>query len=519
MVRKFFAALLMALMFASCAWASYYDEGHQGLSESDAYIIDAYEDLYTLTLRVNSGNEPAGRYYRLTNNITINADSWSPIGGDSSSTFFTGHFNGDGNTITTTRVIFGIVNTTGTAVTNLHVNGDINLIGHFYGSAYALSDSTAFISEGGIAAFLLSGTIEYCDFEGTITKEETLDHATAGGIVGYMKDGTIKNCTVNGKITAGISGNKINYFGYAGGIVGYMKGGKIQDCTVNSGSEIKAYSQGSEGTESCESYAGGIVGYANGESVSITGNKTTATINSKQYAGGIMGFMSGGTLQDNKVLTGTQINANYTAGGITGQFGGTGYCQSNDIAMDSLIYVVNQAAGGIVGSLASGTVRYNKADTQVSGSAKYNGKIIGEITGLNYSIYDNTYGASNTTEYLIGYDKKTSGPSNNNNKEEGEQESEPNSGDDANNNTNNNNNSNENTNENNNINNNANNNENSNSNDNTTNVNVNVEVNKENEESGGLIGTVAKAATGGGGGCNAGFSLGIFAALLILRRK
>ena len=523
MTRKIFASLLAALMLTSCAWGGYYDEGHQGLSEGDAYVIDSYEDLYNLQLRVNSGNEPTGRHYRLTNNITINADSWSPIGGASSSSFFTGHFNGDGNIITTTRVIFGVVNSSGTAVTNLHVNGDINVIGHFYGSAYALSDSNAFISEGGVAAFLLSGTIEDCDFEGTITKEETLDHATAGGIVGYMKNGTIKNCTVNGKITAGISGTKTDYFGYAGGIVGCMKGGTIQDCTVFSGSEIKAYSQGAEGTTSCESYAGGVVGYANG-SIAVKNNKVSAVVNSKQYAGGITGYASGGTLQDNKVLTGTQINANYSGGGITGHFGGTGYCQSNDIAMDSLVYVVSQAAGGIVGRLASGTVRYNNIVTQIDGGAKYKGKLIGEITGLNYSVYGNTYNqGSNGAEYLIGYDKKTSGPSNTNPETQESNQDQDNSNENSNTNNNDNTNTNNNTNTNENVNNVENkvnvetDNTNENKNDVNIKINNNVNTGGDNDKNGGLLGTVAGAATGGG--CNSGFSLLIFAGVMLCRSK
>ena len=594
MARKFFASLLVALLFTSGAWAYYYEDGHEG-TEDDPYIIDEYNDLYQLWYRANDRREPEGKYYKLTRDISISGN-WLSIGIVSSyGAPFTGHFDGDGNTITITAggSLFGAISADGVAVTNLRVSGDINSF--YYKSSSSVSDtSDNFYTGGGIAAFLISGTIEYCDFQGIVSNDsDTMWNQTAGGIVGYMKDGTIKNCTVNGKFLSATYTTSSNYVPNSGGIVGCMTGGTIQDCTVTSKSEIRAY------TRMTESHAGGIVGYANSASASIKNNKISAIINSKQYAGGISGFMSGGgTLENNKVLTGTEISADYTAGGITGYFG-VGYCQSNDITMDSLVYVVNQAAGGIVGRLASGTVRYNKADTQVSGSAKYNGKIIGEITGLNYSVYGNTYGNSNTPGYLIGYDKKTSGPSNNNtdgssgndesdsgnnndnltptptpnNNEEQDNDNtdsnltptpntndnsdtdmDTNTNDNTNTNTNDNKNDNvsdnDNSNENNNSNDNANENnnknetsvdvenKNTNDSDNTTNVNVKVEINNEanqvqeniqenndvdvdvdEEKKGGLLSSVAEAATGGGGGCNAGFSLGIFAVWLILRRR
>ena len=74
---------LFALVVAATAFlvtpppgfADYWNEGKDGDSETSAYVIDSREDLLSLRNRVNSGNEPAGKFYRQTKDITISTSN------------------------------------------------------------------------------------------------------------------------------------------------------------------------------------------------------------------------------------------------------------------------------------------------------------------------------------------------------------------------------------------------------------------------------------------------------------
>ncbi|MBQ6909254.1 MAG: hypothetical protein IJQ29_03995, partial [Synergistaceae bacterium] len=69
-----FILLLCAFVFAAAdgALAAYYDE-YTGDSETDAYIISSKEDLILMRDRVNNGNDPAGKYYKLAADIDLSS--------------------------------------------------------------------------------------------------------------------------------------------------------------------------------------------------------------------------------------------------------------------------------------------------------------------------------------------------------------------------------------------------------------------------------------------------------------
>lgn len=119
MARKLtgvFVVYMFLMSWASCSLAAYYDEGRDGYNEYDAYIIDSPEDLKELADRVNNGTEPSGRYYTLHSSLDFtNYPDWNPIGSNGNS--FTGHFNGNYNTIN--------LNITGRAVKNSALFGEI----------------------------------------------------------------------------------------------------------------------------------------------------------------------------------------------------------------------------------------------------------------------------------------------------------------------------------------------------------------------------------------------------------
>ena len=125
-------SFLIILCIVPCALADYYDEGNDGFSEANAYIIDSVGDLVTLRNRVNAGEEPENAYYKLNfANKTVNLaeyTAWEPIGTGNS---FKGHFDGNGHTVIMnitgrggdTASLFGTIETSeGYAVKNLTVD-------------------------------------------------------------------------------------------------------------------------------------------------------------------------------------------------------------------------------------------------------------------------------------------------------------------------------------------------------------------------------------------------------------
>ena len=74
-------------------------------TEADPYIIESTENLQQLIQYVNR-DDYAGKYFRLTKDILINSDKWSPIGGHNNETgvdgkffYFKGHLDGDGHIV------------------------------------------------------------------------------------------------------------------------------------------------------------------------------------------------------------------------------------------------------------------------------------------------------------------------------------------------------------------------------------------------------------------------------------
>lgn len=167
--------------------------------DESAYIIDSLSDLAELRNRVNNGTESKGSYYKLSlpsKQISlVNYSSWEPIRTDRNP--FTGNFNGNTHTILikTDRFgddpvyggknasLFGTIKTTDDyAIKDLKVSGTI----------------TRSHLAGGIALKLLSGSIEWCSFTGTVTlpafEAENDSIASSGGIVGYVYGGSVMNC-------------------------------------------------------------------------------------------------------------------------------------------------------------------------------------------------------------------------------------------------------------------------------------------------------------------------------------
>ena len=242
--------------------AIYYGAG----TESDPYRIYYDYQMHDLAQRVNGGNNFAGTYFLLMNDISA-LGNWTPIGNNNGESYyseteeavsrrFAGVFDGGGHTLegytvakeTATGVdtyagLFGYIAAGGT-VKNLNVE-NVAVDGYSERS----SGSKGGGHYGAIAG-ISSGILSDCHvLSGTVQGEALLD-THIGGVVGYifLTGSVVKNCT-NAASVSGIAGRCVSH----GGIVGSVNNGVLYGCS-NSG----AVDGTNNGTGS---YSNGVKGY------------------------------------------------------------------------------------------------------------------------------------------------------------------------------------------------------------------------------------------------------------------
>lgn len=278
-MRRYIALLLAVMLLgitASGAFAVVYGRGgyeSEGYSEATAWEIDSAEVLARLRDDVNANKLQYAFYVKLTKDIDLTGyQRWTPIGGTAQSYFeeprytryFRGHFDGNGHTITVNiseletdsirlhHGLFGIV--LGGSIKNLNVAGNIEVF---------MRASSAPILVGGIASYLVEGSIENCRFNGNIKAENQDGNLAvgtmAGGIVaraGYsFYIFSIKNCKVGSCSDTVITASDalaVKHT-YAGGIAAYLDDNTYQSkSSTVSGNYIRAETNGQ--------YSGGICG-------------------------------------------------------------------------------------------------------------------------------------------------------------------------------------------------------------------------------------------------------------------
>ena len=303
---------------------------------ADPYEIQNVEDLKKLAEKVN-GDETAnsgvtyeGKHFKLTADIDLNNEPWTPIG--KSGLPFRGTFDGDGYKITNLKItggsyagLFGYVGYAKGAdanavavIQNCNVTGEVNGYNHTGGIVGYASNNTHILNcsfqgnvegngenRGGIVGDTsIDCEVSGCYVTGTVTggsavggiagwgagtiencyalADVTARTAIAGGIAGYYcSNFTIENCYYSGRVSASWS---------AGGIAGTALGGTIQNC-VSLAESVTG------------SNANRIAGYKNGETLTANyawnGTKVNnATVPAKN-AGGVNGAdltYAGGTL-------------------------------------------------------------------------------------------------------------------------------------------------------------------------------------------------------------------------------
>lgn len=282
-------------------------------TEESPYLIPDAQTLKTFRDYVNEGNNFAGKYVKLTADINLNNETWTPIGNYGNYNYdlhFDGSFDGGGYAISNLKVtskysnqgLFGCLK--GGTIKNLSVFGSV----YGYGGV------------GGIAGRNEGGSITDCSFSGSVTCSNA---SLAGGITGDNY-GTIMNCRSEGQVT--LSGSLASD---AGGIAGKNEG-NISGC--ENGAAVKGV----------YTNIGGIAG-ENGGIISDCTNRGTVNAGG-QYSGGITGMN-----RENSAIAGCtnigQVDGKDNAGGIAGRNSGSVEGSSNCGA----VTVIRENAGGIVG--------------------------------------------------------------------------------------------------------------------------------------------------------------------------
>ena len=221
-------------------------EGFYGKGTAEnPYEIRNAEDLKLLAKKIN-GNETANsgvtykdKHFKLTANIDLKKEEWTPIGtvinNGKDAKPFKGTFDGDGYKITNLKVtgnsnnagLFGY--TQDATIKNCNVTGEVKgfndvggIVGNADGKTQILScsfrgDVTGEDSYIGGIAGSARGTIKNCYALADVTARIEI----AGGIAGYAYHVTIENCYYSGNVPAGNS---------AGGIAGFVSGSTIKNC-------------------------------------------------------------------------------------------------------------------------------------------------------------------------------------------------------------------------------------------------------------------------------------------------
>ena len=265
-----------------------------GTAESP-YLIEDVDDLKLLAQKVNGGEAYAGKHFKLTADIDLEKEPWTPIGKLQGEEVrpFQGTFDGGGHQITKLKItggsyagLFGY--TKGADANAVAVIQNCNVTGEVNGSNY----SGGIVGNAGINTKILN-----CSFQGDVKGGGTC----VGGIVGDTSSGCeVSGCFVTGKVeglqrVGGIAGNGV---------------GKIKNCYALANVTATGVN------------AGGIAGYAYG--VTIENCYYSGEVSAK-WAGGIAGYVSksisGSTEIKNCVSLAESVtgsNANRIAGGIFG---------------------------------------------------------------------------------------------------------------------------------------------------------------------------------------------------------
>lgn len=278
-MKKFLVLALSCIIILETAYTAsaiiYGTAGYEseGYNEAHAWEIDSAATLAKVRDDINryGSTIPYGSYFKVTRDIDLTGyRDWSPININRMQNFT---FDGGNHNIAVSIIrtgatyagLFGFVET-GT-IKNLKVSGTIQIIG-MLSSVDAFIYRNVTVYAGGIAAYLKGGTVDRCNFDGSIYAIGNEGRAYAGGITAYAGEYpvSITNCRVGGTSPAFIGAyGKESYAGRvaAGGITGYFS--DTADANRITDNYVHVKLNGSPDSAA-------VYGYRNGSSGNVSGN-------------------------------------------------------------------------------------------------------------------------------------------------------------------------------------------------------------------------------------------------------
>lgn len=226
--------------------------GGDGTQENPYQISKSFELAYLAKIVNSQSSAPEYKYYKLTDNINMGYEEWTPIGVyNNENQYFYGSFDGNGYTISDLAIsnanegyigLFGKVQNS--EIKNINIVGDVS----------GISSSSA-IKAGALAGMAVDSSIHDCNAMYVNVSDISASAGEASSVaclVGNISGGEFKNNKANdcyvflktGKFDAGI-------------LAGYS-GTDIEDCSVSS-KEDELF--GSNSTVGAFNF-GGIVGYS-----------------------------------------------------------------------------------------------------------------------------------------------------------------------------------------------------------------------------------------------------------------
>ena len=242
------------------------------------YFISTVEQLRALATEVNGGTTFSGMQIKLSNDIDLKSEEWTPIGRKDKA--FQGTFDGCGYTISNLKIERGVNNSSS--------NADMGLFG--------------FTSDGKVMNFTLYNAFVKAGID-------------VGAIAGTPYPSSYSNITLAGDV-------KVEGYSYVGGMFGknVYKGMENLTVRVNEGSYVKAES------ETYRTYVGGVIGFMGEGNIIISNVESNINVTGSTCdVGGITGIAHYGNTFENCICTGnvTLVNANDAGdqleiGGIAG---------------------------------------------------------------------------------------------------------------------------------------------------------------------------------------------------------
>ena len=318
--------------------------------------VDSGKLLAALAQSVNDSKDYSDYTIKLTKNLDLNGNEWTPIG-QKNGNKFKGTFDGQGYVVTGLKIseakadafdgyvaFFG--GTDGATIKNLTVAGSVTgkeaagIVGKGVNTTLENCHNKATITAteskaAGIVASLDKGTLKNCTNSGAIT---TKGAWPAAGIVAWCNpNAAIENCQNFGDVTVTGSGDSSQ----AGGICGNLGNNSTVTNCSNSG-KISA------------SLAGGVAGRAKGaagKAAQIVSFTNTGEIVASNFAGGVVGDAQNGVTAESCTIKGTVSGTN-AAGGIFGTTQGNSQSAVKDCTINANVTATTaNRAGQVVGIL------------------------------------------------------------------------------------------------------------------------------------------------------------------------